>query len=121
MQRVICPNDDVTNIIMLKLVFMLGFIKVISFRMIVTLLLRASHAVISLQLSSSIATEYIFAPSGNDDTSLVGEEQFLFYDDHGRMALLQLPFLSHFHHWIRQFKTIFFALWFPTIANLRRV
>jgi len=28
-------NDDVTNIIMLKLVFMLGFIKVSSFRMIV--------------------------------------------------------------------------------------
>jgi len=43
MPCVICLNDDVTNIIMLKLVFMLGFIKVISFCMIVTLLLHASH------------------------------------------------------------------------------
>jgi len=47
--------------------------------------------------------------SHNDDTSLVGLVQFLVYDDHGRMALLHLPFLSQFHPWVRQFKTIFFA------------
>jgi len=47
MPRVSCPNNDVTNIIML---FMLGFIKVISFHMIVTLLLSASHDDLSLQL-----------------------------------------------------------------------
>jgi len=51
MPRIICPNDDVTvqmmisriSLPMLKLVFMLGFIKVINFRMIVTLLLHALH------------------------------------------------------------------------------
>jgi len=50
MPGVICTNEDITNIIMLKLVFMLDFIKVINFRMIVTLLLRVSHDERSLQL-----------------------------------------------------------------------
>jgi len=57
---------------MLKLLFMFGFIKVISFRMIVTLLLRASYDdILKLKLtycSVAIATEYVFATLHDDDT-----------------------------------------------------
>jgi len=56
---------------MLKLVFMLGFIKVIRFRMNVTFYMM-TYLCNQNNVVVAIATEYILATSHNDDTSLVG-------------------------------------------------